>query len=354
MAAVGQGAQLVPGEDDVVAVHDHALTPWVEQLSALGLVRTGRGVAHGGCVLRAADGAELALQDLLQLPVVEIEAAAEHARRGRGRLHLRLAETGVEVHIIAHAVPRDDRARTVRAEHAVRRVVKVARGVVTALGDDLLRVVAGVVARDAARDAPAPVGIGRDLGGIIAHRGHRRAAGEHSHVAVRLRRGKRAGHEPHVADRAADLLSRDLDAKGVVRLEQDAFRLHESLPHGAPRRLAEVAALRVLDVRAAGQQCDLHIRQRCAGEHAAVALLGQMREDQALPVPVEHVLAAGGVKRQARAALGRLEQQVHLGIVAQRLKMAHALDRRRDRLLIEDAAGIDLHVHVEPFADEAF
>lgn len=27
MAAVGQGAQLVPGEDDVVAVHDHALAP---------------------------------------------------------------------------------------------------------------------------------------------------------------------------------------------------------------------------------------------------------------------------------------------------------------------------------------
>ena len=186
VAAVGQGAQLVPRENDVVAVHDHALTPGVEQLSALGLVRTGRGVAHGGCVLRVADGAELALQDLLQLPVVEIEAAAEHARRGRSLVRLRLAETGVEVHIIAHAVPRDDRARTVRAEHAVRRVVKVARGVVTALSNDLLRVVAGVVARDAARDAPAPAGIGRYLGGGIAHRGHRRAAGEHSHVAVHL------------------------------------------------------------------------------------------------------------------------------------------------------------------------
>ena len=34
--------------------------------------------------------------------------------------------------------------------------------------------------------------------------------------------------------------------------------------------------------------------------------------------------------------------------------MAHALDRRRDRLLIEDAAGIDLHVHVKPLTDEAF
>ena len=186
VAAVGQGAQLVPRENDVVAIHDHALAPGVEQLGALCLVRTGRGVAHGGGILRAADRAELALQDLLQLPVVKIKPAAEHPRRRRGRLRLRLAETGVEVHIIAHAVPRDDRARTVRAEHAVRRVIKVARGVVAALSDDLLRVVAGVVASDAARDAPAPAGVGCDLCGVIPHRGHRRAAGEHSHVAVRL------------------------------------------------------------------------------------------------------------------------------------------------------------------------
>ena len=186
MAAVGQGAQLVPGEDDVVAVHDHALAPGVEQLGALCLVRTGRGVAHGGCVLRAADRAELALQDLLQLPVVEIEPAAEHPRRGRGRLRLRLAETGVEVHIIAHAIPRDDRARTMGAKHAVRRVVEVARGVVAERRDDLLRVVAGIIARNAARDAPAPAGVGCDLGGVIPHRGHRRAASEHSHVAVCL------------------------------------------------------------------------------------------------------------------------------------------------------------------------
>ena len=166
------------------------------------------------------------------------------------------------MHIIAHAVPRDDRARTVRAEHAVRRVVEVVRGGVAALSNDLLRIVAGIIARDAAGDAPAAAGIGRDLGGVIAHRGHRRAAGEHGHIAVRLGRGKRAGHEPHIADRAADLLGRDLDAKGVVRLEQDAFGLHEPLPHGAPRRLAEVAALRMLNVRPACRKGDFHIRYR--------------------------------------------------------------------------------------------
>ena len=171
---------------------------------------------------------------------------------------------------------------------------------------------------------------------------------------MRLGRGKRAAHEAHIADRAADLLGRHLDTKGIVRLKQNALGLHEPLPHGAPRRLPEIAALGVLDMRTPGEQRDLYIRQRRAGEHAAVALFGQMREDQALPVPVEHVLAAGGIKRQPRAALGGLEQQVHLGIVAQRLEMSHALDRCRDRLLIQDAAGIDLHVHIEPLADEAF
>ena len=353
MPAVGKGTQLVPREDDVIAVDDHALTPGMEQLRVLGIVRTGRGVAHGGCILRAADGAELALQDLLELAVIEIEPAAKHPRRILG-CGLLLAEAGVEMHIIAHTIPRDDRARTVGAKDAVRRVVKVARGLVAALCNDFLRVVAGIVARDGTRDASAPARVRRDLSGIIAHRAHRRAAREHSHVAVRLRRGKRAAHEAHIADRAADLFGRHLDTKGIVRLKQNALGLHESLPHGAPRRLPEIAALGVLDMRTPGEQRDLYIRQRRAGEHAAVALFGQMREDQALPVPVEHVLAAGGVKRQPRAALGGLEQQVHLGIVAQRLEMSHALDRRRDRLLIQDAAGIDLHVHIEPLTDEAF
>ena len=48
MTAVGKGTQLVPREDDIVAVHDHALASGVEQLRAPGIVRAGRGVAHGG------------------------------------------------------------------------------------------------------------------------------------------------------------------------------------------------------------------------------------------------------------------------------------------------------------------
>ena len=90
------------------------------------------------------------------------------------------------MHILTHTVPRNDRARTVGAKDAVGRVVEIARGLVAALCDDLLRVVAGIVARDGARDAPAPARICRDLGRIIAHRAHRCAAREHGHVAVRL------------------------------------------------------------------------------------------------------------------------------------------------------------------------
>ena len=59
-----------------------------------------------------------------------------------------------------------------------------------------------------------------------------------------------------------------------------------------------------------------------------------MQQYEALPVAVERVLAAAGVERQPRAALGRLQEQVHLRVVAQRLKMPHALHRRGDRLLI--------------------
>ncbi len=63
-------------------------------------------------------------------------------------------------------------------------------------------------------------------------------------------------------------------------------------------------------------------------------LLLQMRQDQPLPVTVQHVLAAPGGRHHA-AALGQgLQQQMHLSIVAQRLKVPHALHRGGDGLLL--------------------
>ena len=72
-----------------------------------------------------------------------------------------------------------------------------------------------------------------------------------------------------------------------------------------------------------------------------------MREDEALPVAAERILAAHRVDLDAAARFAGLEQQMHLGIVPQRLIMPHALDRLRDRLKIDDAARVELRMQAE-------
>jgi len=82
----------------------------------------------------------------------------------------------------------------------------------------------------------------------------------------------------------------------------------------------------VLYVRPAGDERDLHIGKGRAGEDAPVLLLAQVREDEALPAPVKVVLGADREKAQAAPLFARLQEQMHLRIVAQWLVMADALD----------------------------
>ena len=63
-------------------------------------------------------------------------------------------------------------------------------------------------------------------------------------------------------------------------------------------------------------------------------LLRQVGEDEPLPVQVQQVLAAPAVKDQPAALGQRLQEQMDLGVVAQGLKVANALHRGGDGLLI--------------------
>ena len=71
-----------------------------------------------------------------------------------------------------------------------------------------------------------------------------------------------------------------------------------------------------------------------------MGLFRQMRQDQPLPVQRQRVRRTHGIELQAGARLRRLHQQMHLGIVPQRLIMPHALDRRGDRLKINDVPRV--------------
>ena len=66
--------------------------------------------------------------------------------------------------------------------------------------------------------------------------------------------------------------------------------------------------------------------------------LGKVRENETLPVEVQLVRRTGGGKLNTAPARGGLEQQMHLGVVAQRLEVPDALDGVGDGLLVNDAA----------------
>ena len=93
-------------------------------------------------------------------------------------------------------------------------------------------------------------------------------------------------------------------------------------------------------MRAAARERNAYIGDGRTGQHAQVIALHGVGERQTLPVQVELVGRGHGAKLHARTRWQRLQAQMYLGIVAQRLKMAHALDRLRNSLLIENAARL--------------
>ena len=90
----------------------------------------------------------------------------------------------------------------------------------------------------------------------------------------------------------------------------------------------------MLQVRFAGKQGDLYIRQRCAGQNAKVLLFFQMGQHQPLPVFVQNLFPAVGGKLHPAAGRQGFQLEVHLGIVAEGLVVAHALHGLGDGLLI--------------------
>ena len=93
-------------------------------------------------------------------------------------------------------------------------------------------------------------------------------------------------------------------------------------------------------MRTAARERNAHIGDGRAGQHAQVIALHSVGERQTLPVKIELVGRGHGAKLHARTRWQRFQTQMHLGIVAQRLKVAHALDRLRNSLLIENAARL--------------
>ena len=109
----------------------------------------------------------------------------------------------------------------------------------------------------------------------------------------------------------------------------------------------------MLQVRFAGKQGDLYIGQRCTGQNAKVLFFFQMGQNQPLPVFVQHLFPAVGGELHPAAPGQRFQQQMHLGIVAQRLVVAYALHGLGNGLLIQNAARAKRYFQPEPLCQQA-
>ena len=196
----------------------------------------------------ALDLAVGALEDGEQLLVLGGGAGGRAAacRHGFGGFGGVLLQDAGDVRAGLDLVPRNVDARAVLAEHRAGGVFRVALGIVADGGDDALRVRAGLVAAQGAAQTSASAGVGRDL----------------TRVAAQFK------------------------TEIIERLEQYALGLHQTLPHGAVGRLPEIAALGVLEVRAAREERHFYVGQRAARQHAGMRALDKVRENETLPVEV--------------------------------------------------------------------
>ena len=91
-------------------------------------------------------------------------------------------------------------------------------------------------------------------------------------------------------------------------------------------------------MRAPGCQRDFYIGQRRTQQRAGVGALRQMGQNQPLPVFRQGVGRAVGSQLYAAAARRGFQQQMHLGVVAQRLVVTDALYGGGQRFFVQNAA----------------
>ena len=349
----GQGGQVLPGVDDVVSIHQQVVLP-----RPLFQPLPGPLLGLGGGLYRV-EGPGLhrpigAGEDLLQLLVQgQLGGVAPlELGGGLGLLGplLLWQPAAVHMHVGTHLVPGHVHPRPVVTEHRARGVVHIPVWVVAPLLHHLLGVVARAVSVQAAGEPPPALGIGGHLAPVVPHLGHGQGPGEHRHLPPHLGALKLPAHALHVGHGPAHTLPRHLQAEGIPGLQQDGLPHHQTLADGPVGGLAEVASLGVLQVALAGEQGQLQIGDGGPGEHPHVLALHQVCENEPLPVAVQHVLGAHGVNLQSRPPLQRLQKQVHLGVVAQRLKVAHTFHRLGQSLQVDDAAGAEGDIQHEAAA----
>ena len=110
----------------------------------------------------------------------------------------------------------------------------------------------------------------------------------------------------------------------------------------------------MFDMCPSGQQCDLHIGDRRTDQDAFMLPLFQMRQNQPLPVAVQHILTAIRSKNKTASCLSRLQKEMDFRIMTQRFKMSYPFYRFKNRLFVDDISLIKGHRHTEALFDQTF
>ena len=218
--------------------------------------------------------------------------------------------------------------------------------------DHFLRVMAGGIAFQFRVQPALSAGIGAYLGLITRHLGHRHRAPQNGRLPFCLRRFKFPRPALHIGHAPADQSQRQFQSKGIDRLQQHTLCPAQPLSDCPVSGLPEISALSMLLMSLPRCQRDPHIRDRCPRQHPRVLPFLQMGQHEPLPVPVQIVFADSRGKLQPAARITRLQDQVHLRVMPERLEMTYAFHPVDDRLLVDDTALLKSNLHAKPLPDQ--
>ena len=238
-------------------------------------------------------------------------------------------------------------------EYRIRRIVDVAVRIIVDLPDNIFRIMTDIIPFQCTEQPAESACICGKLFLIAAHLRHRGAPCKDRLVILSLRTFKSPVHPLDICHSSPYIFHRELHTELIIRLQQDAFCLHQPLTHCPVCGLPEISALRMLLVCSSGHKGDAHVGQHRACEHAPVLFFLQMCQDQSLPVTVQDILTALGRKLHAGSSLSRLQQKMYFRIMTQRFKMSDAFHRACDCLFIYDPALSEFYENSVPVFDQS-
>ena len=256
----GKAAESGHGKDHVIAVQHEIFLLWRLWLLGLSFFLGGSGV-HALFADRARPDLSVStLEDLHPFLLGHVLSLARCGGHESGiRISLCALALGFKMHHSLGLVPRHGVTASLLAEHGIRRMSFVKIGIVAAGGDHLFGVMAGRVRADRKRNFALALGVGTQGRRIRAQTNDGRVSDENGRAAIIRMARHRSAHRGNIVQRAANRRRRQLHRKIKGRLEYHALARANALAHGAVGRLAEVTALRVLQMRLAAHEGDTHV-----------------------------------------------------------------------------------------------